>query len=156
VIFLLFFRERTIEETKRHRTVGKLKNLGNEIVKRSENGDKERDDRSKKEKDIRTLPPYVQSLRYNSVMFLAASQGGRALKHSVWRAFLVPRIRVGQTQLRSKRMQRLGAVMVTGRCISMHFSIYEVKSIFYAVGKPTQTIRSFTRHTIRIVEKNKK
>ena len=42
-------------------------------------------------------------------MLLAASQGGQTLKHSVWRAFLVPRIRVVQIQPRSKRMQRLGA-----------------------------------------------
>lgn len=49
---------------KTSRTVGKLKNQGN--VKRSENRDKKRDgrkDRSEKEKDIRTLPPCVQSLR---------------------------------------------------------------------------------------------
>lgn len=65
VIFLLFLGERgTIGETERHKMVGKLKNLGN--VKRSESGDKDRDgrkDRSGKERDIRALPPCVQSLR---------------------------------------------------------------------------------------------
>lgn len=70
-IFLLSLGEqRTKEETGRRRMVGKVKNLVN-IKKerereRGESGDKESDgrkDRSGKEKDIRTLPPCVQSLR---------------------------------------------------------------------------------------------
>lgn len=62
VIFLLSLGERR-RERGTARAVGKLKNQG---VKRSENEDKERDgrkDRSEKEKDIKTLPPCVPSLR---------------------------------------------------------------------------------------------
>lgn len=72
VIFLLLLRERrTIDETERHRTVARLKNLANVKRREREEGeererrDKERGgrkDRSGKEKDIRTLPPDRKSV----------------------------------------------------------------------------------------------
>lgn len=122
VIFLLFLEEGgTIEETEKHRTVGKLKNLGN--IKKRENEDEGRGGRGKIEAERRKiLEPhrlvYSRSDNNSGDASRSFSRGTsfKAFRLESFSSIPSPSsIRVGQIQLRSKRMQRSGAAMEIGR-----------------------------------------
>lgn len=129
MIFLLFLGERgTIEETEKHRrTVGKLKNLGN--IKRRENEDEGRGGRGRIEAERRKiLEPhrlvYSRSDNNSGDASRSFSRGTsfKAFRLESFSSIPSPSsIRVGQIQLRSKRMQRSGAAMVADVYPSMYF-----------------------------------
>lgn len=169
VIFLLLLRERrTIDETERHRTVARLKNLANVKRREREEGEEREREGIRKEAVGRIEAERRKILEpYRLVYSRSDNNSGDASRsfsrETSFKAFRLESFSYTPYQSRSnstavKENATLGSrdggqPMYIYRCT--YFSIYKAKSILRAVGNPTQTIRSFTRHTIRIVKKNK-